>query len=61
MGDGRLGLAGVGLVMSYRYAFTPLWTWLGAVGNSRHLGQVNAVSPSNLSWSGQIGALYFSL
>ena len=54
------GLGSVGLGMSYRYAFTPQWAWFGTVGSSRHLGQVNAVSPSTLSWSGQIGVLYFS-
>ena len=43
-----------------RYAFTPQWAWFGTVGSSRHLGQVNAVSPSTLSWNGQIGVLYFS-
>jgi outer membrane scaffolding protein for murein synthesis (MipA/OmpV family) len=53
-------LGSVGLGLSYRYAFTPQWAWFGTVGNSRHLGQVHAVSPSTLSWNGQIGVLYFS-
>ena len=59
-GGWRSGLGSVGLGMSYRYAFTPQWAWFGSVGSSRHLGQVNAVSPSTMSWSGQIGVLYFS-
>jgi hypothetical protein len=59
-GGWRPGLGSVGLGMSYRYALTPQWAWFGTVGSSRHLGQVNAVSPSTMSWSGQIGVLYFS-
>ena len=59
-GGWHSGLGSVGLGMSYRYAFTPQWAWFGSVGSSRHLGQVNAVSPSALSWSGQVGVLYFS-
>jgi MltA-interacting protein MipA len=59
-GGWRAGLGSVGLGMSYRYALTPQWAWFGTVGSSRHLGQVDAVSPSTLSWSGQIGVLYFS-
>ena len=27
---------------------------------ARHLGQVDDISPSKLSWNGQIGLLYFS-
>ena len=54
------GLGSVGLGLSYRYALTSQWAWFGTVGSSRHLGQVDAVSPSNMSWSGQIGILYFS-
>ena len=46
--------------MSYRYALTRQWAWFGTLGTSRHLGQVNEVSPSPLSWNGQIGLLYFS-
>lgn len=56
----RPGLGSVGLGLSYRYALTPQWAWFGTVGSSRHLGQVDTVSPSTLSWSGQIGVLYFS-
>ena len=56
----RSGLGSVGLGLGYRYAFTPQWAWFGTVGTSRHLGQVNDISPSQLSWSGQIGILYFS-
>ena len=59
-GGWHSGLGSVGLGLSYRYAFTPQWAWFGTVGSSRHLGQVNAVSPSTLSWNGQIGVLYFS-
>ena len=59
-GGWHAGLGSVGLGMSYRYAFTPQWAWFGTVGSSRHLGQVDTVSPSTLSWSGQIGVLYFS-
>ncbi len=54
------GLGSVGLGLSYRYAITPQWAWFGTLGTSRHLGQVQQVSPSTLSWSGQIGVLYFS-
>ncbi len=54
------GLGSVGLGLSYRYAITPQWAWFGTLGTSRHLGQVHEVSPSILSWSGQIGVLYFS-
>jgi hypothetical protein len=54
------GLGSVGVGLSYRYALTPQWAWFGTVGSSRHLGQVDTVSPSPLSWSGQIGVLYFS-
>jgi hypothetical protein len=59
-GGWHSGLGSVGLGLSYRYALTPQWAWFGTVGSSRHLGQVDAVSPSSLSWSGQIGVLYFS-
>jgi len=59
-GGWHAGLGSVGLGLSYRYAFTPQWAWFGTVGSSRHLGQVDTVSPSALSWSGQIGVLYFS-
>jgi hypothetical protein len=59
-GGWHAGLGSVGLGMSYRYAFTPQWAWFGTVGSSRHLGQVDTVSPSTLSWSGQVGVLYFS-
>jgi hypothetical protein len=59
-GGWHSGLGSVGLGLSYRYAFTPQWAWFGTVGSSRHLGQVHAVSPSTLSWNGQIGVLYFS-
>jgi hypothetical protein len=59
-GGWRAGLGSAGLGMSYRYALTPQWAWFGTVGSSRHLGQVDTVSPSTLSWSGQIGVLYFS-
>ena len=59
-GGWHAGLGSVGLGLSYRYALTPQWAWFGTVGSSRHLGQVDAVSPSTLSWSGQIGVLYFS-
>jgi len=59
-GGWHAGLGSVGLGMSYRYAFTPQWAWFGTVGSSRHLGQVNAVNPSTMSWSGQVGVLYFS-
>jgi hypothetical protein len=30
------------------------------VGTSHNLGQVETVNPSHMSWSGQIGVLYFS-
>jgi hypothetical protein len=59
-GGWHAGLGSVGLGMSYRYALTPQWAWFGTVGSSRHLGQVDTVSPSTMSWSGQIGVLYFS-
>lgn len=59
-GGWRAGLGSLGLGLSYRYALTPQWAWFGTVGSSRHLGQVDAVSPSTLGWSGQIGVLYFS-
>jgi outer membrane scaffolding protein for murein synthesis (MipA/OmpV family) len=59
-GGWHAGLGSVGLGMSYRYAFTPQWAWFGTVGSSRALGQVNAVSPSTMGWSGQVGFLYFS-
>ena len=59
-GGWRSGLSSAGLGMSYRYAFTPQWAWFGTVGSSRALGQVNAVSPSTMGWSGQVGVLYFS-
>ena len=59
-GGWHAGLGSVGLGLSYRYALTPQWAWFGTVGSSRHLGQVDTVSPSTLNWSGQIGVLYFS-
>ena len=59
-GGWHAGLGSLGLGLSYRYAITPQWAWFGTVGSSRHLGQVETVNPSNLSWSGQIGILYFS-
>ena len=59
-GGWHAGLGSLGLGLGYRYALTPQWAWFGTVGSSRHLGQVDAVSPSTLSWSGQIGVLYFS-
>lgn len=59
-GGWRAGLGSLGLGLSYRYAITPQWAWFGTMGSSRHLGQVDTVSPSTLSWSGQIGVLYFS-
>jgi hypothetical protein len=59
-GGWHVGLGSLGLGLSYRYALTPQWAWFGTLGSSRHLGQVNAVSPSTTSWSGQIGVLYFS-
>jgi hypothetical protein len=59
-GGWHAGLGSLGLGLSYRYALTPQWAWFGTLGSSRHLGQVNAVSPSTMSWSGQIGVLYFS-
>lgn len=59
-GGWHAGLGSVGMGLSYRYALTPQWAWFGTVGSSRHLGQVDTASPSTLSWSGQIGVLYFS-
>ena len=59
-GGWHAGLGSVGLGMGYRYALTPQWAWFGTVGSLRHLGQVDTVNPSALSWSGQIGILYFS-
>ena len=59
-GGWHAGLGSVGLGMGYRYALTPQWAWFGTVGSLRHLGQVDTVNPSALSWSGQIGVLYFS-
>lgn len=59
-GGWHAGLGELGLGMSYRYALTRQWAWFGTLGTSRHLGQVNEVSPSPLSWNGQIGLLYFS-
>lgn len=59
-GGWQSGLGELGLGMSYRYAITSQWAWFGTLGTSRHLGQVNEVSPSTLSWNGQIGLLYFS-
>lgn len=54
------GVGGIGAGLSYRYSSHPQWAWFGTVGTSRALGQVNEVSPSLLTWSGQIGLLYFS-
>lgn len=54
------GLGALGMGLSYRYALTPQWAWFGTVGTSRPLGQVRAISPSTLSWNGQLGLLYFS-
>ena len=54
------GLGGVGAGLSYRYSIRPQWAWFGTVGTNRALGQVKEVSPSLLTWSGQIGLLYFS-
>lgn len=59
-GGWHAGLGELGLGMSYRYAITPQWAWFGTVGTARHLGQVDDISPSKLSWNGQIGLLYFS-
>jgi hypothetical protein len=59
-GGWHSGLGNLGVGLSYRYALTPQWAWFGTVGSSRHLGQVDTVNPSTLSWSGQIGVLYFS-
>lgn len=59
-GGWRSGLGSVGLGLSYRYALTPQWAWFSTVGTSRPLGQVADISPSPLSWNGQIGILYFS-
>lgn len=59
-GGWHSGLGSVGLGLSYRYALTPQWAWFGTVGSARQLGQIQAVRPSQLSWSGQIGVLYFS-
>lgn len=56
----RAGLGGLGAGLSYRYSIRPQWAWFGTVSTSRALGQVNEVSPSLLTWSGQIGLLYFS-
>lgn len=56
----RAGLGSVGFGLSYRYALTPQWAWFGTAGTSRHLGQVADIRPSQLSWNGQIGILYFS-
>lgn len=54
------GLGSLGLGLSYRYALTPQWAWFGTLGTVRPLGQVHAVSPQNLNWTGQLGLLYFS-
>lgn len=54
------GLGGLGLGLSYRHSIRPQWAWFGTLGTTRALGQVNEVNPSLLSWSGQIGLLYFS-
>ncbi len=59
-GGWQSGLGSAGMGMSYRYALTPQWAWFGTVSNSRALGQVNTVNPNTMSWSGQIGVLYFS-
>ena len=59
-GGWHAGLGELGVGMSYRYAITSQWAWFGTLGTSRHLGQVDDVSPSKLSWNGQIGLLYFS-
>ena len=59
-GGWQSGLGDWGLGMSYRYAITPQWAWFGSLGTTRHLGQVNEVSPSQSRWSGQLGLLYFS-
>ena len=59
-GGWHSGLGEWGWGMSYRYALTPQWAWFGTLGTSRHLGQVNEVSPSHFSWNGQLGLLYFS-
>ena len=59
-GGWQAGLGDWGWGMSYRYAITPQWAWFGTLGTSRHLGQVNEVSPSHFSWNGQLGLLYFS-
>ena len=60
LGGWKAGLGELGLGMSYRYALSSQWAWFGTLGTSRHLGQVNDVSPSAMSWNGQIGLLYFS-
>lgn len=59
-GGWRPGLGSVGLGLGYRYALTPQWAWFGTLGTTRHTGQVKDAHPSPLSWSGQIGLLYFS-
>ena len=59
-GGWRAGIGSVGWGLGYRYAISPQWAWFGTLGTSRPLGQVDEVSPSSLSWSGQIGILYFS-
>ena len=59
-GGWHSGPGSVGLGLSYRYALTPQWAWFGTVGTSHNLGQVETVNPSHMSWSGQIGVLYFS-
>jgi hypothetical protein len=59
-GGWRPGLGSVGMGLGYRYALNPQWAWFGTLGTARHIGQVADVRPSAMSWSGQIGLLYFS-
>jgi outer membrane scaffolding protein for murein synthesis (MipA/OmpV family) len=59
-GGWHAGLGSLGLGMSYRYALTSQWAWFGTLGTSRPLGQLRAISPNHLTWSGQVGVLYFS-
>lgn len=59
-GGWHAGLGSLGFGMSYRYALTPQWAWFGTLGSSRPVGQVRDISPNPLSWSGQVGVLYFS-
>jgi hypothetical protein len=54
------GLGSLAGGISYRYSIQPQWAWFAVLNTSRALGQAAEVSPHTLTWSSQIGLLYFS-